>query len=112
MNLWVSMEDAAAKASDAAAFDRSVAAIAPQLEALGAPRPTFKPYSPIRFEDQVRVLIDANAPAFSFIYGIPAKEILRRMPGEKDRVDRHCHDRRRSDRAAAGTGPCHRGQRV
>ena len=38
MNLWVSMEDASAKASDAAAFDRSVTAIAPQLEALGCAR--------------------------------------------------------------------------
>jgi uncharacterized membrane protein YphA (DoxX/SURF4 family) len=34
------------------------------------------PYKPIRFEDQARVLLDANVPAFSFIYGIPPKEIL------------------------------------
>jgi len=34
------------------------------------------PYSPKRFEDQVRVLLDANVPAFSFIFGIPARDIL------------------------------------
>src|SRR5439155_9343844 len=37
---------------------------------------TFKPYSPSRFEDQARVLLDASVPAFSFIFGIPPKEIL------------------------------------
>src|SRR5712672_138443 len=37
---------------------------------------TSKPYSPIRFEDQTRVLLDANVPVFSFIFGIPAREIL------------------------------------
>src|SRR5262249_42503896 len=46
------------------------------LDALGAPRPVYKPYSPTRFEDQVRVLLDAKVPAFSFITGIPPKEVL------------------------------------
>ena len=30
----------------------------------------------MKFEEQARVLIDAKVPAFSFIYGIPPKEIL------------------------------------
>jgi nitronate monooxygenase len=76
MNLWVSMEDAAAKASDEAAFKRSLAAIAPLIGSLGGTLPSYTPYSPIKFEEQARVLIDANVPAFSFIYGIPPKEIL------------------------------------
>src|SRR6185369_2550416 len=41
-----------------------------------AQRPTYKAYSPIRFEDQARVLLDAEIPVFSFIFGIPAQEIL------------------------------------
>ena len=32
--------------------------------------------SPVKFEDQVRVVLDAKVPVFSFIYGIPPKEIL------------------------------------
>src|SRR5690349_5225067 len=76
MNLWVSMEDKGARTSDENAFNRSLAPLAVHLAALGAPRPTYKPYSPIRFEDQARVLLDANVPAFSFIFGIPAREIL------------------------------------
>jgi nitronate monooxygenase len=43
---------------------------------LKASRPTFKPYSPARFEDQVRVLLDAKVPVFSLIFGIPPREVL------------------------------------
>jgi len=76
MNLWVSMEDGGARASDENAFNRSLAPLAVHLAALGAPRPAYKPYSPTRFEDQTRVLLDASIPAFSFIFGIPPREIL------------------------------------
>src|SRR5437016_3558317 len=76
MNLWVSMEDEGARTSDENAFNRSLASLTTHLAALGAPHPTFKPYSPARFEDQARVLLDANVPAFSFIYGVPPREIL------------------------------------
>src|SRR5260370_8681194 len=76
MNLWVSMEDESARTSDENAFNRSLAPLAVHIEALGAPRPEYKPYSCIRFEDQARVLLDEKVPVFSFIYGIPPQEIL------------------------------------
>src|SRR6202049_3808080 len=76
MNLWVSMEDEGARTSDENDFDRSLAPLTTHLAALGAPRPTFKPYSPARFEDQARVLLDAKVPVFSFIFGIPPREVL------------------------------------
>src|ERR1700745_3491772 len=76
MNLWVSMQDEGAVTSDAEAFERALSHLAPHLEAVGASKPQFSPYEPLRFEDQVRVLLDAKVPAFSFIYGIPPKEIL------------------------------------
>src|ERR1700719_1766630 len=76
MNLGVSMEDEGARTSDESAFNRSVAPLAVHLAAVGVRRPTYKPYSPIRFEDQARVLLDANVPVFSFIVGIPLREIL------------------------------------
>jgi nitronate monooxygenase len=76
MNLWVSMEDEGARTSDDSAFNRSLAPLAVHLAALGAPRPAYKPYSPTRFEDQARVLLDANVPAFSLICGVPPREIL------------------------------------
>jgi nitronate monooxygenase len=77
MNLWVSQEDEGTRRSDERAFDRSLAPIARQLSELGAPLPTYKPYSPsTRFDDQARALIDAKVPVFSFIFGIPPNEIL------------------------------------
>jgi nitronate monooxygenase len=76
MNLWVSMEDEGARTSDAGAFNRSLAPLAVYLQALGVARPLYQPYSPQRFEDQARALLDANVPVFSFIFGIPGREIL------------------------------------
>jgi nitronate monooxygenase len=76
MNLWVSMEDRGARSSDEKAFGKSLAPLAPHLAALGAPRPAYKPYSPLRFEDQARVLLDRQIPVFSFVYGVPPDEIL------------------------------------
>jgi len=76
MNLWVSMEDQGARTVDENRFNRSLDPLVPYLAGLGAPRPSYKSYSPKRFEDQARVLLDANVPVFSFIFGIPPREIL------------------------------------
>jgi len=76
MNLWVSMEEEGAFTSNAEAFERALSSLAPHMEAVGGAQPVFAAYKPIRFEDQVRALLDAKVPAFSFIYGIPPKEIL------------------------------------
>jgi nitronate monooxygenase len=76
MNLWVSTEDEGARTSDEKAFNASLAPLAIHLADLGVARPTFTPYSPILFMDQVRVLLDAKVPVFSFIFGIPPREIL------------------------------------
>jgi nitronate monooxygenase len=76
MNLWVSMEDPGAAASDAAAFHRALSHLAPHIKAVGGTQPDFALYKPIRFEDQVRVLLDAKVPVFAFICDIPPKEIL------------------------------------
>jgi nitronate monooxygenase len=76
MNLWVSVEDEGARKPDENAFNRSLAPLAAHIAALGAPRPEYEAFSPIRFEDQARVLLDERVPVFSFIYGIPPREIL------------------------------------
>jgi nitronate monooxygenase len=76
INLWVSMEDEGARTSGKKEFERSLAHVAKHIEALGATLPEYKPYAPIKFEDQARVLLDAKVPVFSFIVGIPPQEIL------------------------------------
>jgi nitronate monooxygenase len=76
MNLWVSMEDDGAFASDVDAFARSLSHISGHIEALGGALPFYRPHAPIRFEHQARVLLDAKVPVFTFIFGVPPKEIL------------------------------------
>jgi nitronate monooxygenase len=76
MNLWVSMEDKGAKTSDEVVFKRSLTTLAPHIQLLGGALPSYTPYSPMKFEEQARVLIDEKVPVISFIYGIPPKDIL------------------------------------
>ena len=76
MNLWVSMEDEGAFTSTEEAFHRSLAPLAEHIESVGGGKPSYRPHEPIRFEDQVQVLLDEGISAFSFIYGIPSKQIL------------------------------------
>jgi nitronate monooxygenase len=76
MNLWVSMEDEGALTSKEEAFHRSLSPLAKHIESVGGGKPSYRPYDPIRFEDQVQVLLDEGIFAFSFIYGIPSEQIL------------------------------------
>jgi nitronate monooxygenase len=76
INLWVSMEDEGARSSGAEAFERSLSHLAGHINSLGGAQPIYKPYVPASFEDQARVLLDARVPVFSFICGVPSKEIL------------------------------------
>ncbi len=81
MNLWVSMEDEGAGSASEAEFQASLRALLPHIAELGGTAPNYKPYAPMRFEAQARVLLDANIPVFSFICGIPSKEILDECKG-------------------------------
>jgi nitronate monooxygenase len=76
MNLWVSMEDEGARTSTEEAFQRSLSPLTKYIESVGGTKPSYRPYEPIRFEDQVQILLDEGIYAFSFIYGIPSKSIL------------------------------------
>jgi nitronate monooxygenase len=76
VNLWVSTEDEGARSSDETAFNRSLAPLMADLAELGVSRPAYGRYSAIRFEDQARVVLESNVPVFSFVFGIPPREIL------------------------------------
>jgi nitronate monooxygenase len=76
MNLWVSMEDEGAFTSTEEAVLRSLAPLKKHIESVGGAKPTYLPYEAIHIEDQVEVLLDEEISAFSFIYGIPQKQIL------------------------------------
>lgn len=76
INLWVSTEDEGARSSGKEEFARGLTHLAGHIEALGGTLPEHRPFVPIAFEDQARVLLDARVPVFSFIFGIPPQEIL------------------------------------
>ena len=76
MNLWVSMEDGGAFTSTEEDFRRSLSPLAKHIESVGGTLPSYRPYEPIQFEDQVQVLLEEEISVFSFIYGIPSKQIL------------------------------------
>jgi len=70
MNLWVSMEDEGARTSDEKRIQPKPCATCCSYRSLGSAASEYKPYSWMRFEHQVRVLLDAKVPVFSFIFGI------------------------------------------
>jgi nitronate monooxygenase len=76
INLWVSIEDEGAFTSDESAYHRSLSPLSKHIKEVQGVVPSYTPYDPIRFEEQVKILIEEKVPAFSFIYGIPTKEIL------------------------------------
>src|SRR5262249_1015241 len=76
MNLWVSTEDEGARSSDQAAFQRSLAPLAPLIRSLGGTLPGWTPHAPVDFAAQARVIVAARGPVFSFIFGIPPRELL------------------------------------
>jgi nitronate monooxygenase len=70
------MEDKGAATSTEEAFHRSLAPMAKHIESVEGVKPSYSLYEPIRFEDQVQVLLEEGISVFSFIYGIPSKQIL------------------------------------
>jgi nitronate monooxygenase len=76
VNLWVSTEDDAARTSDAAAFERSRAALTPHFRELGVALPEYRRKPSMSFPAQARAVLDAGVPVFSFIFGVPPAEIL------------------------------------
>ncbi|HEY4057940.1 MAG TPA: nitronate monooxygenase [Kofleriaceae bacterium] len=55
---------------------RALVAVGPRFAELGLPAPRVPAYAPMSFAAQVRAVLDANVPVFSFIVGIPPRDIL------------------------------------
>jgi nitronate monooxygenase len=77
LNLWVSTADPEGGTVDEETYERSVKLLAPYYDELRIeipPRPLMVPHN---FDDQVAALIEAGPAVFSFVFGIPSKQILR-----------------------------------
>lgn len=75
INLWVSTADDVSGA-DGAAFERAVATLAPHFRAADAPLPRYQSVTPMSFEAQVRAVLEARVPVFSFTCGIPPAAVM------------------------------------
>lgn len=75
MNLWVNPEDPVSPTASAD-FDDAVLALGPLYRKHGVEAPSFVKSSPLSFERQAEAILRAGPPVFSFVFGIPAPEIL------------------------------------
>lgn len=76
LNLWVSSHDSGAGEMDAIRFAESREIFSPIYEELGITIPTSYRPETIDFAAQAAAVIEARPAVFSFVFGIPAPEIL------------------------------------
>jgi nitronate monooxygenase len=76
LNLWVNDIDTEALNYTEEAYKKMEAIYQPYFKELGIPLPSRPQINDSRFEKQVEALIKAKPPVFSFVFGIPAREIL------------------------------------
>jgi nitronate monooxygenase len=76
VNLWIDNADAGMATFDNAAFARHVQHLKPVFDSLGLEPPAFPNQFGQTYEEQVSALIDAAPPVFSFVFGIPSRDIL------------------------------------
>jgi len=76
LNLWVSDHDDGGITDSQDVFDTHVARVKPYFEELGLSTPVFPKRFGQSFDEQVAALLEVRPPVFSFVFGIPCKEIL------------------------------------
>ncbi|MFO1513324.1 MAG: nitronate monooxygenase [Verrucomicrobiota bacterium] len=76
INLWVSTRDEMDESVMRANFQTQIKFLKPFCEDMEIPLPNFPKPSGETFEQQVEAVLDLRPPVLSFVFGIPAPEIL------------------------------------
>ena len=76
INLWVSDVDQGLADYPAEDLQKVMAVFKPYFDELAIPLPDLDPKIPSKFLKQVEVLLEIKPKVFSFIFGIPSKDIL------------------------------------
>jgi nitronate monooxygenase len=76
INLWVSDTDAPDSGVSDEQFKQAVTLFKPYFDELGIELPAKPVPFQSRFENQVNVILHQRPPVFSFVFGIPAADIL------------------------------------
>lgn len=86
LNLWVPLQNDPIKQYTSQAFEQLRDAVRPYFDELGLNVPEYPEYEENTFEDQVEAILRAKPPVMSFIFGIPAKEIIRELKQSKTTI--------------------------
>ncbi len=76
LNLWVSNHDEGGLSLTAEQFAAGIERFRPYYEELGVEPPAMPARYGQSFDEQVEAVLEANPPAFSFVFGIPSARIL------------------------------------
>jgi nitronate monooxygenase len=76
LNLWVSNHDANGHTLEQEKFRKAIDLYTPYYEQLGIAPPESPATYGNRFEDQMQAVLEVKPAVFSFVYGIPPKEVL------------------------------------
>jgi nitronate monooxygenase len=76
LNLWVSDHDERLSSYSKADYEKLKVLLKPYFDELGIAFPEMKTDFEPKFEQQVEAVLKAKPPVFSFVFGIPAKEII------------------------------------
>ncbi|MFM9841066.1 MAG: NAD(P)H-dependent flavin oxidoreductase [Cyclobacteriaceae bacterium] len=76
LNLWVSDHDERLSAYTKADYEKLKIKFKPYFDELGIAFPEMQTDFQPKFDQQVEAVLKAKPPVFSFVFGIPAKEIL------------------------------------
>jgi nitronate monooxygenase len=77
LNLWIPLPGETDISISAELFAANVARLQPYYQKLGLPEPIMPASFAPRFEDQLEAILEARPAVFSFVFGMPTKEILK-----------------------------------
>ncbi|WP_137818474.1 nitronate monooxygenase family protein [Pseudomonas sp. 2FG] len=78
LNLWIPFQDSEHPSLSAEEFARNVERLTPYYNELGMPPPVRPERFTPSYAEQVEAVLEARPAAFSFVYGVPSAEVLRR----------------------------------
>ena len=79
LNLWIPLPGEADTSLSPELFAANVARLQPYYQELGLPEPIMPTHFVPRFEDQIEAILEAKPAVFSFVFGMPGKEVLKEL---------------------------------